>query len=243
MDSYKYAILDAQNNLLKQERLLSKSTTTSMECSQCREFHQNHHVSGQMSLEAHLCRDSYEKEQSELLIIHQAETIEFQSNYIKKLEAILHASSSEKRIPGFPSSIQKEYDSRIQKDSLESSQINEDSSANLWKTPDWPITSWDHLPETWVEEPTSETMSEETSVSHSIDTLLPNPSRKGKERATSIRVSQLGQTLWKNVLEQEAVASTIHSETGSVSSPSSTSLQKETEFLIEGRPLLPDRHF
>src|SRR5882757_5086465 len=256
MDPYKYSILDTHNNLLKRSRLLSHSNNP-MECSSCREFHLNNHVSEQMSLEAHLCQESYEKEQSELLIVHQAETIEFQSNYIRKLEAILQIPSSGKRIPGFPSSVQKEYDARIRKDSVinrESSQMDEDTSTNLWKTPDWPVTGWEHLPPTWVDEPATETMSEETPVSQTISSSIPSSSRKGKGRAKPIRSSQLGETLWKKILEQEAqaasssyleaIASKEETETDPVSAPSpSNSSWKETEFLIKGRPLLPDRHF
>ena len=65
----------------------------------------------------------------------------------------------------------------------------------------------------------------------------------------------MGQHLWQNVLENEAqgasnndaiegVASMMESETDPVSDPPAySSLRKETEFLIEGRSLLPDRHY
>ena len=253
MDSYKYSILNAQNNLLKQNRLLSQSSME-MECSSCQTFHEKHHVSYEKSLESLMIQSIHDKGQLELRIVHLNDMLEIQANYINQLESILGLPETGTRIPGLPAGVQKQYSYRNHPNSIGtvvSSPPKEDYSNNPWMMNEWPVDA-DHSP-TWVNESESETRDKNTPVSQ--EHLLPNPSRKGKERAHPISVSQLGQHLWKTVIEDEApgasenntiegVASMDECETNPVSNPPPYFFpRKETEFLIEGRPLLPDRHY
>ena len=157
MDLYKYSILNAQNNLLKQARLLSQSNPE-MECSSCREFHQKHHVSNHKSLESLMIQCIHDKEQLELRIVHLNDTLDVQANYINKLESILGLPETGTRTPGLPIGIQKQYSYRINPDSVESeesSESKEDYSSNPWIMSEWPIDA-DHPP-TWVDDTELET--------------------------------------------------------------------------------------
>jgi hypothetical protein len=245
-------MLNAQNNLLKRDRLLTQ-TAVPMECSQCREFHQNNHVTDQMSLEGFLAQAVYEKEQSELLIVHQKQTIDVQKDYINRLEKILNIPISGGNTAGIPSSVHKEYISRPRIDSIDSGESSSqlEEAAKIWKTPDWPIIeSWNHLPITW-DDSKAETRAEETPVSSSSELPLPPPySRKGKERASAaypIHISDLGHHMWATVLNREAHGASIEgntvfkdsqflddSETNPVSSSSGATTKVD---------LLLDRHF